>query len=70
MGRRSIYQTDHEKIEATKKYQQTYYETKKVVKLKMSVIENAIDRIKRDDKYIKMFLDSIGHDKIQLLLNE
>jgi hypothetical protein len=37
-------------------------------KTKPSIIENNINRLLRDDEYIKMFIDRVGNDKILELM--
>jgi hypothetical protein len=71
MGRNTLYASNDEKIEAIQKYQKKYYANHKVTKLNTKVINNAIERIKRDDRFIQMFIESVGRDKIhELIKNE
>ena len=70
MGRKSLYENSEDKVKAQQDYQKEYYNRNKVKKLKLTVIENAINRIEQDDTFIKMFLDKIGSEKIQELMNQ
>ena len=68
MGRTTIHETCKDKISAMQEYQKEYYNKTKAKKVKISVIENAINRIMRDDAFIQMFLETVGYDKISELL--
>ena len=72
MGRRNItiVLTDEQKKQKQKDYHKTYYEEYKTERLSAKVIENAIKRIQRDDRFILEFIESIGADKMYELLEE
>jgi hypothetical protein len=70
MGRKSIYNSSDEKVQATQDYQKQYYQTKKETTIKYSVINNAIERIKKDERCIQMFIDSVGHDVLFKLMHQ
>ena len=63
--------TPEELKAANKKYLKNYYlNNKKKYKPKLSVAENAIERLMRDDEYIVMLIERVGVSRIQELISE
>jgi hypothetical protein len=64
----------HDEIKAMEKeYNKKYYlkhKEKILETTRTPVINNAISRLQKSDKYIKMFISSIGIDKINELIEE
>jgi tyrosyl-tRNA synthetase len=66
MGRLSERQKlNEEEIKQKRRdYHKQYYKDYNKSRMKPSIIRNNIERLSRDDKYIKEFIDTIGFDKI------
>ena len=69
MGRRSQnILTDEEKKQKKQQYHRDYYNEFKSSTLSQTVIDNAIERLMRDDAYIQQLLNKVGHDKIYYMM--
>ena len=72
MGRKDkkIVLSAEQKAEKKKLYHQQYYNEFKKENLSQTVINNAIERLMRNDKYLEQLIVQVGYEKMNALMGQ